>query len=139
MSPSIDPRSRTFARAAEDGVTCGRKPAAAAGLEELKRGTFDYFLHETNPANGLVLAKTAPNWPASIAATGLALACYAVAVERGLMSRSAAVEICPGSIHCVYETKSWNVIFVSLSPNRFCLRLNTGNGIKYRNSSVKHS
>ena len=61
-------------------------------LEKLQRETFDYFLHETNPVNGLVIDKTAENWPASIAATGLALACYPVSVERGFMSRVAAVE-----------------------------------------------
>ncbi|MDK1491207.1 glucoamylase family protein [Sinorhizobium sp. 7-81] len=60
-------------------------------LRQLQRETFDYFLNEVNPANGLIRDKTAPNWPASIAATGLALACYPVAVERGLMSREAAV------------------------------------------------
>ena len=63
-----------------------------AELEKLQRETFGYFLHETNPANGLVIDKTAENWPASIAATGLALACYPVGVERGFMSRAAAVE-----------------------------------------------
>lgn len=68
------------------------KPSVESDLEKLQRETFDYFLHETNPANGLVIDKTAPNWPASIAATGLALACYPVGVERGFMSRSAAVE-----------------------------------------------
>ena len=46
-----------------------------ATLDKLQRDTFDYFLHETNPVNGLVIDKTAPGWPASIAATGLALAC----------------------------------------------------------------
>ena len=61
-------------------------------LDKLQRETFNYFLHETNPSNGLVLDKTAPDWPSSIAATGLALACYPVAVERGFMSRTAAVE-----------------------------------------------
>jgi hypothetical protein len=49
-------------------------------------------LHETNPANGLVIDKTAPGWPASIAAVGLALTAYPVAVERGFISRRAAVE-----------------------------------------------
>jgi hypothetical protein len=52
-------------------------------LEKLQRESFDYFLYETNPANGLVKDKTAPEWPSSIAATGMALACYPVAVERG--------------------------------------------------------
>ena len=61
-------------------------------LEKLQRETFGYFLHETNPSNGLVIDKTAPDWPSSIAATGLALACYPVSVERGFMSRVAAVE-----------------------------------------------
>ena len=63
-----------------------------AELEKLQRETFGYFLHETNPANGLVIDKTAADWPASIAATGLALACYPVAVERGFMSHAAAIE-----------------------------------------------
>ncbi len=63
-----------------------------AELEQLQRETFGYFLHETNPSNGLVIDKTASDWPASIAAVGLALASYAVAVERGFMPRSAAVE-----------------------------------------------
>ena len=61
-------------------------------LAKLQHASFDYFLHETNPANGLVIDKTAPNWPASIAATGLALAAYPVGVERKFMSRAAAVE-----------------------------------------------
>ncbi|MCZ8547942.1 hypothetical protein OOJ09_27510 [Mesorhizobium qingshengii] len=61
-------------------------------LATLQRETFDYFIHEANPANGLILDKTEANWPASIAATGLALACYPVGVERGFMTRSAAVE-----------------------------------------------
>ncbi|NRP74807.1 hypothetical protein ILFOPFJJ_05729 [Ensifer psoraleae] len=60
-------------------------------LRQLQREAFDYFLKEVNPANGLILDKTAENWPSSIAATGLALACYPVAVENGLMSRSGAV------------------------------------------------
>jgi hypothetical protein len=69
-----------------------RTPRAEIELEELQRVSFSYFLHEVNPINGLVLDKTAENWPASIAAVGLALAAYPVAVERGLMSRAAAVE-----------------------------------------------
>jgi hypothetical protein len=59
-------------------------------LESLQRHSFNYFLHETNPHNGLVRDKTAPDWPASIAATGLALSSYPVAVERGFITRPAA-------------------------------------------------
>ncbi len=61
-------------------------------LNTLQRESFGYFLHEANPANGLVADKNEPDWPSSIAATGLALACYPVAVERGFMPRAAAVE-----------------------------------------------
>jgi hypothetical protein len=60
--------------------------------EILQRDSFSYFAHETNPANGLVIDKTSPDWPASIAATGLALAAYPVGIERGFMARRAAVE-----------------------------------------------
>src|SRR5665647_710607 len=69
------------------------KPTIDAELESLQRDTFRYFLLWTNPQNGLVLDKTAPDWPASIAATGLALAAYPVAVERGFITRAAAIEI----------------------------------------------
>jgi hypothetical protein len=61
-------------------------------LDQLQREAFDYFLQEANPANGLILDKTAENWPASIAATGMALAAYPIGVERGYMSRALAVE-----------------------------------------------
>ena len=69
-----------------------REPTIDAELEKLQRQTFSYFVHETNPANGLVIDKTAPDWPASIAAVGLALAAYPVAVERGFIARAEAVE-----------------------------------------------
>ena len=49
-------------------------PTVEAELEALQRDTFSYFVHLTNPFNGLVQDKTAPDWPASIAATGLAFA-----------------------------------------------------------------
>lgn len=62
-----------------------------AEIELLQHETFNYFLQEANPVNGLVVDKTASNWPASIAATGLALAAYPVGVERGFMPRAAAV------------------------------------------------
>jgi hypothetical protein len=63
-----------------------------AELETLQRETFDYFIYEANPANGLIMDKTKADWPASIAATGLALSAYPVGVERGFWTRSAAVE-----------------------------------------------
>jgi hypothetical protein len=63
-----------------------------AVLEKLQRTTFNYFLHESNPLNGLVIDKTQPGTPASIAAVGLALSSYPVGVERHFMSRADAVQ-----------------------------------------------
>jgi len=60
-------------------------------LDILQKETFDYFLHEANEENGLILDKTTTNWPASIAAVGLALTSYPIGVERGYLSRDDAV------------------------------------------------
>ena len=68
------------------------KPAVDAELEALQHDTFSYFLHETNPHNGLVRDKTAPDWPVSIAATGLGLAGCPVVVGRGFITRTFAIE-----------------------------------------------
>ena len=46
--------------------------------------TLLYYLHESNPDNGLVRDKTDPNAPVSIAAVGMALATIPVIVERGV-------------------------------------------------------
>ena len=67
-------------------------PPGESELETLQRESFNYFIHEANPRNGLVIDRTAKNWPASIAATGLALTAYPVGVEREYWTRRAAVE-----------------------------------------------
>ena len=61
-------------------------------LKSLQIDSFEYFIHEVNPANGLIKDKTADNWPASIAAVGMALTVYAIGSERGLMARKNAAE-----------------------------------------------
>ena len=68
-------------------------PDDEALLDRLEREAFEYFLMQVNPANGLIADKTRDNWPASIAATGLALTAYPVGVERGFMTRDAAARI----------------------------------------------
>jgi len=73
-------------------VMSTRKPISETELETLQRETFDYFVQEANSENGLIRDKTAEPWPASIAATGLALAAYPVGVARGFWTRSAAVK-----------------------------------------------
>src|SRR3989442_5525964 len=44
-----------------------------------------------NPGNGLVRDKTRKDWPASIAAVGMALTADPVGVERGFLPRAEAV------------------------------------------------
>lgn len=61
-------------------------------LLKLQRLTFDYFLHYTNPQNGLIADNSRTKAPCSITAVGLALASYPIAVERGYLSRDEAVQ-----------------------------------------------
>ncbi len=62
-------------------------------LARLQFNTLLYYLHCTNPDNGLVRDKTEPNAPASIAAIGMALATFPVVVERGIIIRDFAAKI----------------------------------------------
>ena len=62
-------------------------------LARLQRTTVLYYLHETNPDNGLVRDKTDPDAPCSIAAVGLALATIPAVVERGVLIRKFAAKI----------------------------------------------
>ena len=59
----------------------------------LQFSTVLYYLHETNPDNGLVRDKTDPNAPVSIASVGMALATIPVVVERGVLFRGFAAKI----------------------------------------------
>ena len=56
-------------------------------LDKLQRDTFDYFLKETNPRNGLVPDSTREGAPSSIGTVGLALAAYAAGAERKFIAR----------------------------------------------------
>ena len=62
-------------------------------LARLQRTTVLYYLHESNPDNGLVRDKTDPNAPCSIAAVGLALATIPAIVQRGVVIRKFAAKI----------------------------------------------
>jgi len=74
-------------------------------LDTIQRNAFDYFMNETNPANGLVRDKTCPGWPASIAAVGLALTSYPVGVERGFIDRRAAAERSLATLRFFWSSK----------------------------------
>jgi hypothetical protein len=68
-------------------------PATDDELRRLQRTTVLYYLHETNPDNGLVRDKTDPAAPCSIAAVGMALATIPVVAERGVIIRPFAAKI----------------------------------------------
>jgi len=62
-------------------------------LGRLQLTTLQYYLHESNPVNGLIRDKTDSKAPSSVAAVGLALANIPVCVERGVISREFAPEV----------------------------------------------
>src|SRR3954469_10612813 len=68
------------------------RPLTDEDLGRLQLTTLQYYLHESNPVNGLIRDKTDPRSPSSIAAVGLALATIPVLVERGVVSREFAPE-----------------------------------------------
>ena len=59
---------------------------------ELQQLAFRYFLDYTNVQNGLVADNSRPDSPCSIAATGLGLSCYPVAVSNGWLKRADAAD-----------------------------------------------
>jgi hypothetical protein len=73
-------------------------------LEHLARLTFGYFERGMSTANGLVVDNTRRDAPVSIAATGYALACYAVAAERGWIARDVAVRRVTTSLRFFWES-----------------------------------
>src|SRR5215470_5820639 len=75
---------------ADDGLS--RTPTDKE-WDRLQLTTVLYYLHETNPDNGLVRDKTDPKAPVSIAAVGMALATIPVICEREVMHRDFAAKI----------------------------------------------
>jgi hypothetical protein len=61
-------------------------------LEGLRRAAFNYFHTQVNPKTGLIADKTHPGSPSSIAAVGIALSVYVLAIERELLSRAEAID-----------------------------------------------
>lgn len=62
-------------------------------LHQHQRDSFQYFIHERNPKNGLIRDRTETGAPASITAVGLALASYPIGVESGFISREEAQDL----------------------------------------------
>jgi hypothetical protein len=76
-----------------DRQTTGEDLPSDEELGRLQLTTLQYYLHESNPANGLIRDKTDPRAPSSIAAIGLALTTIPVLIERGVISREFAPEL----------------------------------------------
>ncbi len=74
-------------------------------LGTVQRQAFAYFLHETNPDNGLVADSTRPGAPSSIATIGLGLTAYPVAVERGFVSRREAARRTLSTLRFFWKSK----------------------------------
>ena len=72
-------------------------------LDRLQWTSVLYYLHETNPDNGLVRDKTDPTAPSSIAAVGMALATLPVVVERGTLFREFAAKLARRRLKFLYE------------------------------------
>jgi hypothetical protein len=68
------------------------EPSDEAMLDRLQRASFDYFVANANPRNGLVADTTRAGSPSSIAVIGFALSAYPVGVERGWIERGDAVQ-----------------------------------------------
>ncbi|TPQ36136.1 hypothetical protein C2U69_19290 [Cupriavidus pinatubonensis] len=68
-------------------------------LHALQRDSFAYFVNEANPRNGMVFDKTCLEWPASIAAIGMALTVYPIGVEHHFMSRNHAMQRTLATLH----------------------------------------
>ena len=71
----------------------------------LQERTFGYFTRERNAATGLVNDSTRPESPASIAASGFACACYAVAADHGFMSRDEAAASVVQALRFLWEAE----------------------------------
>ena len=61
-------------------------------LDKLQQDAFEYFLCESNPANGMVPDNTRQGAPASIAPIGFALTAYTIGAARGFITRAEAIK-----------------------------------------------
>jgi hypothetical protein len=79
------------------------QPPTDEDFSRLQFTTLLYYLHCSNPDNGLVRDKTQANAPASIAAIGMALASIPVIVERGVIIREFAAKIARKRLSFLWE------------------------------------
>jgi len=89
----------------EQGVTANEfdRLPMEEGLDLLQLAPVLYYLHESNPDNGLVRDKTDPAAPCSIAPVGLALATIPVIVERAVVIRKFGARLARRQLRTLLE------------------------------------
>ncbi|MGH2536447.1 MAG: glucoamylase family protein [Candidatus Promineifilaceae bacterium] len=73
-------------------------------LKELQERTFGYFTRYRDEENGLIADKSKDGAPSSIIATGLGLAAYCVAAERGFLSRAEAAGLTLSTLRFLWQS-----------------------------------
>jgi len=63
---------------------------AEGTIDRFQRSAFHYFEHQSHPVTGLVSDSSSTGCDASIAGSGMALACYPIAAARGYLTRDEA-------------------------------------------------
>ena len=77
-------------------------------LDRYQHAAFGYFLENVNSANGLVADTSRDQSPVSIAVVGFALSCYPVGVDRGWMTRAAAVGLTLAALRFFWNSRQGN-------------------------------
>ena len=75
-------------------------------LNSLQRETFDYFLKEVDPITGLIVDKTQPGFPSSIAVVGMSLSAYIIGVEKKFLLRHDAIKRVLKILHFFYNSRN---------------------------------
>ena len=74
-------------------------------LDSLQQETFEYFLKEVDPVTGLVMDKTQPHTPSSIAVVGMTLSAYLIGIENEFLTREEAARLTHKVLHFFYHSK----------------------------------
>ena len=69
------------------------KPDEEIMLDSIQQKTFLFFLNESHPEWGIVKDRSQSGSPASIAATGFGIPCFAIGAERHWISREQAAQL----------------------------------------------
>ncbi len=74
-------------------------------LDTLQYRSFLYFINEINPENGLIKDRSTEDSPATIAASGWAVAVWAIGAEHGWISRERAAELTLNLVRFLFNSE----------------------------------